>query len=101
LLRYYSEKSKNYTAENELILKALPELLNEENFENADSLFKLFMKSCTTDITVREFENGKNGVMVFCVLSNDITLYSAKTDYDKNNALTSDSIKNIKGYFSK
>ncbi len=101
LLRYFTEKTKNYSAENELILKALPELLNEENYENADSLFKLFMKNCTTDITVRDFENGKNGVMVFCTLSTDLTLYSATTEFDDTNTLTSSSIKNIKGYFSK
>ncbi len=101
LLRYFSEEEKKYSAENEVILKALPELINEKNFESADSLFKLFMKSCKTDITVREFENGKDGVMVFCVLSNDITLYSAQTEFDEANALTSSSIKNIKGYFSK
>lgn len=101
LLRYFTEKTKNYSAENELILKALPELLNEKNYENADSLFKLFMKNCTTDITVRDFENGKNGVMVFCTLSTDLTLYSAATEFDDTNKLTDTSVKNIKGYFSK
>ena len=101
LLRYYSEEKKDYNAENEVILKAIPMLLNEDNYKNADSLFKLFMKSCTTDITVREFENGKNGVMVFCYMNNDITLYSAHTEIDEENVLTPSSIKNIKGYFSK
>ena len=101
LLRYYSGKTHNYSAENELVLKAIPELFNEANYENADSLFKLFMKNAKTDITVREFENGKNGVMVFCYLNTEITLYSAETKFDKTGSLTSDSIKNIKGYFSK
>lgn len=100
LLRYYTEKKK-YPAENELVLNALPELFNAENFENCDTLFKLFMKSCKTDITVREFENAKNAVMVFCNLSNEITLYTANAAYDKNNVLTEDSIKEIKGYFNK
>ncbi len=101
LLRYYSEKMKNYSAESELVLSAVPELLNEKNYENADYLFKLFMKNCTTDITVRDFENGRNGVLVFCTLSNDLTLYSADTEFDDKNTLTNSSVKNIKGYFSK
>ena len=100
LLRYYTEKKK-YPSENELVLNALPELFDAENFENSDTLFKLFMKSCKTDITVREFQNGKNAVMVFCNLSNEITLYTANATYDKNNNLTEDSMKEIKGYFNK
>lgn len=101
LLRYYTQVTKNYSAENELILTGVSELFNKDNYENENELFKLFMKNCKTDITVRDFENGKNGVMVFCEQNTDITLYSAKTAYDKTNTLTSDSIKDIKGYFTK
>lgn len=101
LLRYYSEKAHSFSAENEVILKALPALLNEKNYENVDALFKLFMKSCKTDITVREFENGKNGVSVFCIMSTDLTLYSADTEFNSDGSLKDSSIKNIKGYLSK
>ena len=101
LLRYFTEKTKNYSAENELILTCIPELFNADNYENAESLFKLFMKSCKTDITVRDFENSKNAVEVFCTLSNEVTLYSSTTEFDKNNNITTTSIRDIKGYFNK
>ena len=101
LLRYYSEKKEKYTAENELVLNSISELFNAENYENVDSLFKLFMKSCKTDITVRDFQNSKNSVMVFCTLNKDITLYSATTEFDENKNLKTSSVKDIKGYFNK
>lgn len=101
LLRYFSEKKGNYSAENELVLNSISELFNEENYEDVDSLFKLFMKSCKTDITVRDFENSKNAVMVFCTINNDITLYSSNTEFDEKMNLKTSSIKDIKGYFNK
>ena len=100
LLRYYACETKNYTAENELILKVFTGLFNAENYEKSESLFRMFIKSCTTDITVRDFENGKNALMVFCNKNADVTLYSALAS-DEGGELTQESVKEIKGYFSK
>jgi len=101
LLRYHNEKTKDYFTEGELVLKALTGLFNAENYEKAESLFRLFIKSTTTDISVRDFENGKNAVYVYCVRNNDITIYTVNSQYDDNNVLTQNSAREIKGYFSK
>lgn len=101
LLRYYSLEKKQYGLENELFLSALTQLFNEENFEDCDSLFRLFIKSSTSNITVRDFENSKNALMIFCLKNTDITVYSTVSEYNKSNVLTQQSVKNIKGYFSK
>ena len=101
LLRYYSLEKKQYALENELFLSALVQLFNEENFEDCDSLFRLFIKSSTSNITVRDFENSKNALMFFCLKNMDITVYSTVGDYNKSNILTAQSVKQIKGYFSK
>ena len=100
LLRYYSEKKKNYNLENELFLSALTQLFNEKNFEDCDSLFRLFIKSSSSNITVRDFENSKNALMYFCLKNSDITVYSAHCKYEKN-VLIPKCVKEIKGYFGK
>lgn len=100
LLRYYSEEKKDYQLENELIQRIFTGLFNEDNYKDCDSLFRLFIKSSTTNITVRNFENGKNALTVFCKLNTDITVYSVKAEYE-NNILTQKTVKEIKGYFSK
>lgn len=100
LLRFFSQEEQNYTAENELVLKTVTELLNAENYEKSESLFRLFIKSSTTDITVRDYESGKNALMVYCTKNTDITVYSALCEAE-DNVITQESVKAIKGYFSK
>ena len=99
LMRYYAQEEKNYTAENELALAILTGLLNAENYENAESLFRLFIKSCNTNITVRDFENGKNALMVYCTKNSDITVY-AVTATEEAGELTQACVSEMKGYFS-
>lgn len=101
LLRYYSCETKNYFSESELALTALTGLLNENNYEKSESLFRLFVKSAKTDITVRDFENGKNSIYVYCMDNDAVTIYTVNTEYDENGAITPNSLKEIKGYFSK
>lgn len=100
LLRYYSEEKQNYSIENDIFLSALTQLFNKENFEDCDSLFRLFIKSSSSNITVRNFENSKNALMVFCYQNSDITLYSVESKYN-NNVPEQKTINEIKGYFSK
>lgn len=100
LLRYYSLEKKNYSLENELMLQALTQLFNENNYEDSESLFKLFIKGITTDITVRDFENGRDALKVFCLRNSDITLYTSLSEIE-NGVLTQKSVKDIKGYFAK
>ena len=100
LLRYYSLDNQNLSIENEIALSALIQLFNEDNYEDCDSLFRLFIKSSSSNITVRDFENSKNALMYFCLKNTEITVYSSVCEYD-NNVLTQQSIKEIKGYFGK
>ena len=50
--------------------------------------------------TVRDYENGKNALMIYCTKNSDITGYSAEPETD-GEALSAESLKQIKGYFSK
>lgn len=100
LLRYYSENNDKLYVANEIVLYGLTQLFNAENYEDAESLFRLLIRSSTTNITVRNFEDGNNGLYVFCEKNNEITVYSAKAEYEKNE-LTQNSLKSIKGYFTK
>jgi anionic cell wall polymer biosynthesis LytR-Cps2A-Psr (LCP) family protein len=100
LLRYYCTDSKNYASANELVLYGVTSLFNSDNYDDCESLFRLFIKNSSTNITVRDFEKGKDSLMVFCYRNSDLTIYSAVAEYE-DNVLTKQSIKNIKGYFNK
>lgn len=100
LLRYYAQETDNYAAENELVLKIFTGLLNEKNYENCEGYYRLFVKSANTDITVRDFENGKNALMVYCTKNTDITVYSV-TAVQEDTALSAECEKELRGYFSK
>lgn len=100
LMRYYSNDNVNFAGSNELMLYALTSLFNADNYDDAEALFRLFIKNSSTNITVRDFEKGKDALMVFCYRNADLTIYSAVAEYDKN-TLTNESVSNIKGYFAK
>lgn len=101
LLRYYSSEKVNLSKTNEIILYGLTQLFNEDNYEDREALFRLFISSATTNITVRNMQDGNDALYVFCKKNTDITVYSAKSQYDSNKNLTQNSVKEIKGYFSK
>ena len=100
LLRYYSNQEKNYNKANNAVLYAFTSLINEENYEDAEALFRLFVKSSSTNITVRNFENGRDGLIVFSKLGSKVPVYSTQIEYE-GNTLTQKSVENIKGYFNK
>ena len=101
LLRYYSNEEVNLQKTNEIILYGITQLFNEENYEDREALFRLFISSATTNITVRNMQDGRDSLYVFCKKNTDITVYSAKSEYDDKKILTQNSVKDIKGYFSK
>lgn len=101
LLRYYSTEKVNLQKTNEIILYGITQLFNEENYEDREALFRLFISSATTNITVRNMQDGRDSLYVFCKKNTDITVYSAKSEYDDKKVLTQNSVKDIKGYFSK
>ncbi len=99
LLRYYSNDKVDYAKSNEIILYGLTELFNSDNYENAEAIFRLFINSATTNITVRNFQDNIDSLEVFCKKNTDISVYSATVKY-KSNVLTQKSVQEIKSYFS-
>ncbi len=99
LLRYYSNENMNISTSNEILLYALTQLFNADNFEKCDQLFRQMVTNSSTNITVRDFENGKDSIMVFCYKNSDITIYSCSPDYAKHQ-LSSNDLQDIKGYFN-
>lgn len=99
LLRYYSNDKVDYAKSNEIILYGLTELFNSDNYDNAEAIFRLFINSATTNITVRNFQDNIDALEVFCKKNTDISVYSATVKY-KSNVLTQKSVQEIKSYFS-
>lgn len=100
LIRYYLEEKNNTSAANDLILNSLLQQINSESLEKSEELFKLFITSADTNITVRDFSLAGDGMIV---LSDDRTgagTYSAVAEYD-GGSISSESLQKIKGYFIK
>lgn len=101
LLRYFIQEKKSYETANEILLYALTGLFNEDNLEDKDSLFRLFISSSSTNITVRDFSQATDALTVFCKQNQSITVYSSTAKYNNKNVMAQESVKDIKGYFSK
>lgn len=99
LMRYYSNDSINLSITNEIVLYSLTQLFTADNYDRADSLFRLFISNASTNITVRDFENKREDIMVFCYKSADLTVYSCTAKFEKNQ-LTAESMQEVKSYFS-
>ena len=100
LLRYFSTETKQYENADNLLLHSLTQLFNAENYDDSEALFRLFIKSASSDITVRDFENNRDKLYVFCQKNENVTVYAVKAVYEEQ-VLTPASVKNIKGYFNK
>lgn len=100
LLRYFTSDTDKYGNANEIILYAYTNLFNADNYENSEYLFRNLVSASSTNITVRDFENNKNTLYVFCRKNTDVAVYSCVARYEKKQ-LTRDCIQDMKGYFSK
>ncbi|MGN0529398.1 MAG: LCP family protein [Eubacterium sp.] len=100
IIRYYVNEKKNYQIPNEIMLYALTNYVSEDNLENSEELFRMFIADCSTNITVKNFADSTDALTVFCKSSRGITVYSANAKYDALE-LTPQSVQEIKGYFSK
>lgn len=100
LMCYYVAKEKNYDAANDLILSAVSQLINTENYEKKEKLFSQMIELSKTNITVKNFTENIDALKVLSSETTGVNVYSAAPQYDGGN-LTSTSISNIKGYFSK
>ncbi len=57
LLRYYINEKQNFEIPNEIMLYSFMGLINEENNEKAEKLFRIFISDTITNITVRDYAN--------------------------------------------
>lgn len=100
LMRYYVSQENNYTAVNDILLSAASQHMNEENYANRESVFSRFIEYSQTDFTVRDFTQKQNDLLVLSSSTTGVNIYSVPVIYEGKN-LTSDSVSDILGYFSK
>lgn len=100
LMRYYVSQEQNFSAVNDIFLAALTQQINEENFERREALFSKFIEYSKTNITVKNFTEGINGMKVLSSPTTGVNVYNAPVKYEGKN-LTTSSADDIKGYFSK
>lgn len=100
LMRYYVSQENNYTAINDILLSAASQHMNEENYANRESVFSRFIEYSQTDFTVRDFTQKQNNLLVLSSSTTGVNIYSVPVIYEGKN-LTSDSVSDILGYFSK
>ena len=100
LMRYYVSQENNYTAVNDILLSAASQHMNEENYANRESVFSRFIEYSQTDFTVRDFTQKQNNLLVLSSSTTGVNIYSVPVIYEGKN-LTSDSVSDIFGYFSK
>lgn len=100
ILRYYILQEKNYSAANDIFLVSLSQQINFENYEKRENLFSKFIESGTTNITVKDFTLASDDIKVLSKETTGVNIYSVVPEYD-GNSLTSSSIANILGYFTK
>lgn len=101
VMRYFSNEKVDYSKSNEIVLYAMTQIINSENYEDAEALFKLFINSSVTNITVRNFQDNQDAIYVFSKKNTSLNVYSVNSEYDGNNSLSHKSVKEIKGYFAK
>lgn len=99
LIRYYLSE-KDYETVNEILLTALSQQINPENYAKKEKLFSRFIDNSKTNITITDFSNGESALKVLSSETTGVNVYSVAVEYD-NNSLTAEAISSIKGYFAK
>lgn len=100
LIRYYLDEQNNSSAANDLILNSLLQQSSSKNFAKSETLFRHFVTSADTNITVRDFSLAGDKILVLTDERTGINTYSAIAEYDSN-SISNDSLQKIKGYFIK
>lgn len=100
LMRYYATKENNYEAVNDLLLAAISQHLNPQNYEKKEKIFSTFIECSKTNISVKNFTENINGIKVLSSETTGVNVYNVKSQYEEN-SLTSSSVSEIKGYFAK
>lgn len=100
LMRYYLDVEKKPSLANDIMLTILTQQINENNYENKDELFEKFIASAKTNITVKNYSMAEDSLIVLSNENTGVKVYNAPAEY-KNNKITKDSIKEVRGYFVK
>lgn len=100
LMRYYLDVEKKPSLANDIMLTILTQQINENNYENKDELFEKFIASSKTNITVKNYSMAEESLIVLSNENTGVKVYNAPAEY-KNNKITKDSIKEVRGYFVK
>lgn len=100
LIRYYLDVEKKPSLANDIMLCILTQQINEKNYENKDELFEKFIASAKTNITVKNYSMAEDSLMVLSNENTGVNVYNAPAEY-KNNKITKDSLKEVRGYFVK
>lgn len=100
LMRYYLDVEKKPSFANDIMLAILTQQINENNYENKDELFEKFIASSKTNITVKNYSMAEDSLIVLSNENTGVNVYNAPAEY-KNNKITKDSLKEVRGYFVK
>ena len=100
LMRYYLDVEKKPSLANDIMLTILTQQINENNYKNKDELFEKFIASSKTNITVKNYSMAEDSLIVLSNENTGVKVYNAPAEY-KNNKITKDSIKEVRGYFVK
>lgn len=99
IIRYYLSE-KNYGVVNDIILTSVSQQINPENYNKKDNLFSDFIELSSTNITITDFRNSDDGLKVLSSETTGVNVYSVVPIYE-GNKLSTASIDNIRGYFTK
>lgn len=99
LVRYYLDVQNNASIANDILLTVMSQQINKKNNENSQELFQDIVTNSVTNITVREYTKSADALMVLTDERAGVSIYSSPVEYDDNNNITKDSLKNAKGYF--
>ena len=99
LIRYYLSEN-NYETVNEIMLTALSQQINPQNYEKKEKLFSSLIEHSKTNITITDFTKSENALKVLSSETTGVNVYSVAPVYESN-TLTTESIENIRGYFNK
>lgn len=99
LVRYYLDNSKPSFA-NDLLLACLVGQVNQDNYENREVLFRNFIKSAETNITVKDYSMSTDALLVLSASRTGVSVYNATAEY-KGDSIKAESLREIRGYYTK
>lgn len=99
LMRYYLTQ-KRYDLVDDLILNALSQQINPENFEKKERIFSRLIDNSVTNITIKDYNEADDEIRVLSDETTGAAIYSVSPVYE-GNKIVSSSVNEIKGYFNK